>query len=220
MQYSNRRTRPISLLPLVICALWPLAMMSACGGQDIEGQPEVIDLSGGGLDDEDVRKMGKADDIEPPKDSKIEEPEDPFVDDPDRYPMFETVRYVDQYQDCKDPICRTEMRFGLRGGTVAHYQRGTLVRNVILDDADRTKLRELIGRGSTLGEMLFSTENFPCEMIDERRVDNSVTLELSVYTGIDSLEYFEHTISHCPVNMVNELPDEFIEFIHDINRRY
>ncbi len=206
---------PSSKLTLLMCfTAWCLVPV-ACGGQD--EAPEEVDSVILNQSDDEVRKMGKADDIKPPMDSVIEEP---FVEPSDRYPLFETVRYVNQYEDCKEPFCMTDMRFALRGGTVAYYQRGMMVRNIPLLPEDRDKLRALVGRDSELGQLLFSEENIPCELIDERRIDHNVELELAVYVDSDTREYYQHTISHCSANSIDEVSDEFVAFIQDVTTRY
>ena len=190
-----------------------------CGAQDDAPQTDHVVQIGDSMDEQDIRNQGKADTTEPPDDVVIEQ-EEPYEEDPDRYPLFETVRYVKQYKDCAEPICMMDVRFGIRGGSFSRYQRGMMTSHFELSDEHRARLRDLVGRDREIGKLLYSEADISCDMLDPRRVDYHVELELSVYIDRNTLEYYTHDISHCSANSAEEPIDPLEQFILDVNSSY
>lgn len=212
-----------ALIGLCLLSTIPLLLFTGCGADDNASEQNkgsgVIEL-GSSMDEEDIRQDTKSDSAQPPDDVVIEEEEEPYVEDPDRYPMFETLRYVKQYKDCGEPVCMMDVRFGIRGGVFSRYQRGFMTSNFDLTDEHRTQLREIVNRDSQIGALLQSNADIPCDMIDPRRVDYHVELELAVYLDRDTLEYYTHDISHCSANSAEDVIDTLEQFVLDINSSY
>lgn len=207
-----------SLAFLLIASVWLFAL-SACGEQDETSEPEASEE----VAEKQAPRNSKFDVIEPSATVvEVDESDttETFVDDPDRYPMFETIRFVKRYKSCTEPVCMMDLRFGLRGGTMASYQRGTNITRDELEKEDRDRLREIISKESELGQLLFSEVNIPCEMISPSRVEYEVELELAVYTDSTTLEYFTHSVSHCYANSVDEITDDFTDFVIEMNSKY
>ncbi len=207
---------PHGLATLLITSVWLFAL-PACVEQEEPVEEESSEES------KYTPRDSRYDVIQPSAtvvDVDESEPTEPVVDDPSRYPMFETVRFVKRYKSCTEPVCMLDLRFGLRGGTMASYQRGTNITRDELEKEDRDRLREIVSKDSEFGQLLFSDVNIPCEMISPSRVDYEVELELTVYTDSSTLEYFTHSVSHCYANSVDEITDEFTDFVTQMNIKY
>ena len=217
MSPSSSHAPPLALRRLLLF-VGALMWLSACGSSDL-GRSEHDEREPDSLAVEPIREQGKRDAPTPPDDLVIDQ-EDDFEEAEDRYPMFERLRYVRRYKDCNEPACMVDFRLALRGGRFQRYQYGDMIDNILLSRQDYEAMQALVNKDSELGALLYSEQPIRCAHAATQWVENHVTVELVVYTDKDTLEYFTHTLSHCPMNATHEPPDLLIDFINDLNRRY
>lgn len=136
------------------------------------------------------------------------------IDLPSNNEYIKSVRFVRAFKDCATPECKQDVEFAVGSGMLSRFEYEMRIDRVWLEDLERENLREMV-----LAEPFIEavkSEDFGCT--EGTRGDFNVILILNVddSPGLKTID-----VSDCHgTDMIEELPDPFIDFAIKIERKY
>lgn len=196
---------------VLLCLLF--AGLMACGSDELDADSEET------LGSTDPAENGDG----PSEPAPVEEPDEvdapePVVEPP-AFPVYESIRFRRQLDNCVVHDCLEELEFAFRSDSMVRRQQGVVIDRVVLSDDHALELRELINEPAFLATMT-SDSGFRCPSLEEEAPRYQVTLTLFVYEDVGDLVRYAQDISTCYASERGEFPDRFVDFAENMGRIY
>lgn len=194
---------------VLLCLLF--AGLSACGSDDLDADLETPAPTT-------PPEREETDPPEPVDDQDDAEAPEPVVEPPS-FPVYESIRFRRQLDNCVVHDCLEELEFAFRSNSMVRRQQGVVIDRVELTEEHALEMRELIHEPAFLATMT-SDSGFDCPSLEEEDPRYRVTLTLFVYEDIGDLVRYAQDISTCYSSETGEFPDRFTDFAENMGRIY